>query len=57
MENEDIVAYQVIEDTLILGQNVENFEVLTVVQDFGLSLHSIFSSFTTSIFNQYYHHC
>lgn len=43
MEN-DIVAGQVREDVLMLGQNVENpTEVLTVVQAFGLSSHSIFS--------------
>lgn len=53
MEN-DIVAGQVMEDVLILGQNVENpTEVLPVVQAFGLSLHSYF---LTSIFNQYGHH-
>ena len=43
MEN-DIVTDQVMEDVLMLGQNVENpTEILTVVQAFGLSLHSIFS--------------
>lgn len=53
-KTEDVVVDQVIRDMLVISKNMENpTEIFTVLQDVGLSLHSIFLPPSTSIFNHY----